>query len=248
MSLKEKTDWSKTEKPKIPSHVAIIVDGNRRWSAQKGRPTLEGHRQGVVRIKELIKVAAEKGVRSITFWAFSTENWTRNQKFISDIFSLFRQVLDQRDFFEEMIKSGGQIHILGDISRFPQDIADKINQYLKEPGPQKKIIDVNIALNYGGRDELLRAVRKIVAGGYKPEEVTVELINQFLDTAGQPDVDLMIRTGGELRTSGYLLWQLNYAEFYFTKTYFPDFDKKEFEKALEEYAQRNRRFGGDSTK
>lgn len=230
---------------KIPAHVAVIMDGNRRFAEQNNLPEIEGHKKGVERIKELVAYAGQIGIRSITFWAFSTENWTRGRQFLDEIFSLFRQTLRNRNFFDELTRNGGQIHILGDISKFPQDIVEKINRYLKEPPPSDKKIDVNIALNYGGRDELLRAFKKIVAQGFKSEEITTDLINRFLDTAGQPDVDLMIRTGGELRTSGYLLWQLNYAEFYFTKTFFPNFGVEEFKKALEEFSRRNRRFGGN---
>ncbi|MCL5004049.1 MAG: polyprenyl diphosphate synthase [Patescibacteria group bacterium] len=232
---------------KIPAHVAIIMDGNRRWAKARGLKEIEGHKRGVERIKELVKFAAKTGIKSVTFWAFSTENWSRSKSFLRDILWLFRHVLNERqDFFEELTQSGGEVHILGDISKFPKDIVKKINFYLREPGPKDKIIDVNIALNYGGRDELLRAFKKIVAKGYNASQITVDLINRYLDTAGQPDVDLMIRTGGERRTSGYLLWQLNYAELYFTKTYFPDFGTKEFKKALKDYAGRDRRFGGDS--
>ena len=232
---------------KTPAHVAIIMDGNRRWARQHDLKEIEGHKKGVDRIKELVKYATKIGVKSITFWAFSTENWTRDRSFLKDIFWLFRHVLnDRKDFFDDLVKSGGQIHILGNISKFPKDIVEKVNNYLSLPGPRKKVIDVNFALNYGGRDELIRTVKKILDEGYTSKNVSVDLINRYLDTVGQPDVDLMIRTGGEIRTSGFLLWQLNYAELYFSKTYFPDFGKEEFEKALEDYSLRNRRFGGNT--
>lgn len=231
----------------VPAHVAIIMDGNRRWAREKGLKDIEGHQRAVEKIKELVEQAARNGVKHITFWAFSTENWSRNKEFLSEIFWLFRSVLDRKSgLFDNLQRNGGQLHILGDVSKFPEDIHRQITNYLKEPGPGNKVIDVNFALNYGGRDELVRAVRKMVEKGYRPAQITPELIGQFLDTAGQPDVDLLIRTGGEIRTSGFLLWQLNYAEFYFTPTYFPDFGKAEFEKALEDYSRRNRRFGGDS--
>lgn len=231
----------------IPNHVAIIMDGSRRWARSHGLEEIEGHKKGVERIKELVEYAAKIGVKSITFWAFSTENWTRDQSFLKDIFWLFRHVLNERkDFFEDLVKSGGQLHILGDIGKFPKDIVEKINSYLSLPGPKKKIIDVNFALNYGGRDEIIRAFKKILSSGHSPGDINVDLINQNLDTSGQKDVDLLIRTGGELRTSGFLLWQTNYAEFYFTKTFFPDFGKEDFEKALEDYTLRDRRFGGNT--
>ena len=232
---------------KIPTHVAIIMDGNRRWARSHGFKDIEGHKKGVERIKELVKYTARLGVKSITFWAFSTENWTRDRSFLKDIFWLFRHVLNEReDFFDDLVKSGGQIHILGDINKFPKDIVKKINNYLSLPGPKKKTINVNFALNYGGRDELIRAFKKILEDGHSSHDVNVDLVNQYLDTAGQSDVDLLIRTGGELRTSGFLLWQTNYAEFYFSKTFFPDFGKEEFEKALEDYSLRDRRFGGNT--
>lgn len=238
---------SSNENPKIPQHVAIIMDGDRRWSHSHNVEEIEGHKRSVDRIRELVEYAAKIGVKSITFWAFSTENWGRSQSFLNDLFSLFRHVLfQQKDFYEDLTQSGGRMHVLGDLSKFPADIVNKVNEYLNLPGPSKKIIDVNIALNYGGRDELLRALKKIVGKGTPPEQITAELVSESLDTAGQPDVDLMIRTGGELRTSGFLMWQLNYAEFYFPKTYFPDFGVEEFKKALNDFALRDRRFGGDT--
>lgn len=231
--------------PGEPVHVAIIMDGNRRWAKAHHLKEINGHLRAVARIKEIVKVAAKKGIGYLTFWAFSTENWKRNKTFLKDIFWLFRHVLNQkRGFFKELVGFGGQIHILGDLNKFPADIVKKINDYLKIPLP-RKTIDINFALNYGGRDDLVRAFKKIVAKGYPPSQITTNLISNHLDTAGQPDVDLLIRTGGEIRTSGFLAWQLNYAEFYFTKTYFPDFGEKEFLAALKDYAGRQRRFGGD---
>lgn len=235
------------KQPALPRHVALIMDGNRRWARARGSKEIEGHFRSIERVKEIVEESIRRGVKNLTFWAFSTENWRRHHAFINDIFSVFRFVLEKRtSFFEELTQNGGHLHILGDVTKFPQDIVQKIGAYLKEPAPVKKTIDVNFALNYGGRDELLRAFHKIVEAGYKPNEISTAVINNHLDTAGQPDVDLMIRTGGELRTSGFLMWQLNYAEFYFTKTFFPDFGKREFQKALDDYAQRERRFGGDA--
>lgn len=234
---------------RIPTHVAIIMDGNRRWVNSKSLKETEGHKVSVERIKEIIAYCAKIGVRHVTFWAFSTENWKRNEEFLRNIFQLFRFILDKRkDFFDDLAGNGGEIHILGDLSRFPGDIVSKIEGYLElqKKGLMKKTIDVNFALNYGGRDELIRAFKKIMEKGYKSTEITPELVGQHLDTVGQPDVDLMIRTGGEIRTSGFLLWQLNYAEYYFSKTYFPDFGVGEFKLALEEFSRRNRRFGGDN--
>ncbi len=236
---------AKVKLSKVPRHVAIVVDGNRRWAREKGLPDIAGHKKAVDNLEPLIGRAAEHGVEAITFWAWSTENWKRNREFVDDIMSLFREVLRRKKTWQRLLEKGGEMRILGELSRFPADIVNQINQHLKQK-PKKRQIWVNIALNYGGRDEIIRAFKEIVARGHRPEEITAELISQHLDTAGQPDVDLMIRTGGEKRTSGYLIWQSAYAEFYFTDTYMPDFTPEQFDQALLEFSQRNRRFGGDT--
>jgi undecaprenyl diphosphate synthase len=231
---------------KIPKHIAIVMDGNRRWARARSLREIEGHRKAAENIKPLVERCARLGVKHLTFWAFSTENWKRNKAFINDIMILFREYLGKKDLFEELKQKGGEVRVLGDLGRFPKDIRESVSFYLAQAKPQEKKININLALNYGGRDEILRAVRKVIDQSVKKEELTEELFSQFLDTAGQPDPDLVIRTGGEIRLSGYLLWQAAYSEFYFTDTLMPDFGPSELDKAIVEYSRRERRFGGDS--
>lgn len=229
----------------IPTHVAIIMDGNSRWAIQKDLSYIEGHREAIQRIREIIERAAELGVKYLTLWAWSNKNWKRNKKFIHDILNLFRENLKSDGFIQEALDKGAELNLIGSLERFPTDIAKKVKNYLKQKPTATKII-VNLAVGYEGRDELLRVIKKMIKEGIKAAEVNIELVNQFLDTSGQPDVDFLIRTGGEKRTSGYLIWQAADAEYYFTDTYMPDFTVQEFQKALDDYAQRERRMGGDS--
>lgn len=230
----------------IPRHIAIIMDGNRRWAREKGVPEIEGHRQGVEAIRPVVKRAGQLGVKHLTFWAWSTENWKRNQAFVSQIMAVFRETLKRRELFEELVSQAGELHIFGDLSKFPGDIQKMIKKYLEENKPSVKKIDVNFALNYGGRAEILRAVRQIIRDGVKAEDLDEDIFSSYLYTRGQADVDLLIRTGGEKRVSGFLPWQSVYAEYYFTKTYWPDFAPAELDKAVFDFASRDRRFGGDS--
>lgn len=231
---------------KIPQHVAIIMDGNRRWAKQRGLPQIEGHRVGADCIKPIVEKAIDLGIKSLTFWTFSTENWKRNEDFLKSIIQVFREFLLKKNLFEELKSRGGEVHIFGDPSKFPSDIQNKLDEYVKNNKPSSKLIDVNFALNYGGREEILQAVKRLIADGKKAIEITADLFNSYLYTAGQPDVDFIIRTGGEKRLSGYLPWQAVYAELYFTDIYWPDFTPANFEAALLEYTKRERRLGGDS--
>ena len=232
---------------KTPRHVALIMDGNRRWARARNLPDVDGHRQGVKMIKPLIKRAFEFGIESITFWAFATKNFKRDKDFISGIMTVFRETLDRREWFEEIRDAGGKLNIIGNPKRFPKDIIKKMNQYLADCQPDKPKGIVNFGLEYEGRDEIIRAIRKmydqIQKRKFNIKDLDLNTFEQYLDTAGQPDPDLMIRTGGELRLSGYLLWQIADTELNFTNVLWPDFTVEEFDKALEEYAQRNRRFG-----
>lgn len=227
---------------KIPTHVAIIMDGNMRWAKGKGLPYIEGIRQGANAIKPIVERASELGVKHITFWALSTENWKRGKEFTNNLFSVFREFLKRLDLFDELIERGGKIHVWGDIAELPQDIQDEIKKNI-EREPIEKKIDVNFCLNYGGRAEILRAVKNIVQDKLSPKEITAEKFSQYLYSNGQPDPDLIIRTSGEQRISGFLPWQSIYAEFYFPQVFWPDFTPGEFDKALLEYSQRERRFG-----
>jgi undecaprenyl diphosphate synthase len=227
-------------------HVAIIMDGNRRWAAERGLPSEEGHDYAAMKvIKPIVERCVNLKIPYVTFWAFSTENWKRDEEEIRALFSIFRKGL--RILGTELIKKGARMKLLGEIDRFPKDIAQKALDLIQR-SQSNSVITVTFALNYGGRDEILRAVKKIVEKGYKASQVTEELFSSMLDTVGTPDPDMIIRTGGEQRLSGYLPWQSVYAELYFTKTLFPDFTIEEFDKAVEEYSRRDRRFGGSTKK
>lgn len=226
------------------NHVAIIMDGNRRWAKNRNLDPVKGHEYATKNaIEPIITHLAKLHVPYVTFWAWSTENWKRDQEEIKGIFDVFR--LGLNTLAVKLIKQGAKFRLLGDIHKFPKDIAKKTLDLINKSN-KNTVITTTFALNYSGRDEILRAIKKIIKDNKKPEEITEELFSNYLDTAGIPDPDLVIRTGGEKRLSGYLPWQSVYAELYFTATLFPDFTPKELDKALAEFDQRDRRFGGDS--
>lgn len=226
------------------NHVAIIMDGNRRWAKARGLEPVKGHEAAVKNaIEPIITYLANQKIPYVTFWAFSTENWKRDEEEIKAIFDIFRLGLNTLAI--KLIQMGARFRLLGNINKFPKDIAQKsLDLITKSKG--NSVITTTFALNYGGRDEILRAVKKIVKDKLKPEEITEEVFGSYLDTAGLPDPDLIIRTGGDKRLSGYLPWQSVYAELFFTPTLFPDFAPKELDKILEDFGQRDRRFGGNS--
>jgi len=229
----------------LPQHVAIIMDGNRRWAKQKGLPVVMGHKKVVEdRIEELIDHAGHLGITHITFWAFSTENWERPDDEVSGVMNLFRLALTK--YAQKMIDKGARLRVIGDLSRFAPDIRAGMEQFM-EKSKNNSAITVTFALNYGGRDEIIRAFNKMLEVNNKTQmtndKLTESYFESFLDTAGMPDPDLIIRTGGEQRLSGFMLWQSEYAEFYFTETLMPDFDIKAFDDAVEEYGNRERRKG-----
>ena len=227
-----------------PKHVAIIMDGNRRWAKLKGLPSHEGHMYAAKNaIEPLIEECVKQKIPYVTFWAFSTENWKRDKTEIEDILKVFRFAL--ANLSARFIKRGARLHVLGDLNRFPKDITQKSLDMINQSQKNSQI-DVTFALNYGGRDEILRAVKKIIKDKVSEDKLTEEVFNRYLDTAGIPDPDLIIRTGGEQRLSGYLPWQSVYAELYFTPILFPDFSPQELNKALVEYNHRDRRFGGST--
>ncbi len=238
---KKYTPWARLAVSKLflPQHVAMIMDGNRRWAREKGIPIFIGHRYGFNRIEPLVAHAADLGIAYLTFWAFSTENWNREKKEVEALMNLFRRLFTG-SMVEKLKKNNVCIKTLGDISAFPKDIEDGIKKIIAETKNNTKIT-VNFALNYGGRAEILRTVRKILAD--KTADVTEDVFSSKLYTGGQPDPDLIIRTGGEQRLSGYLPWQSTYSELYFTKTYWPDFSNKAFNEAILDYVSRERRFG-----
>lgn len=226
------------------NHVAIIMDGNRRWARNRDLDPVKGHEAAVKNaIEPIITYLADNKIPYVTFWAFSTENWKRDAEEIKAIFDIFRMGLNTLAI--KLIQMGARFRLLGDINKFPKDIAQKsLDLITKSKG--NSVITTTFALNYGGRDEILRAVKKIVKDKLKPEEISEEVFGSYLDTAGLPDPDLIIRTGGDKRLSGYLPWQSVYAELFFTPTLFPDFAPKELGKILEDFGQRDRRFGGNS--
>ncbi len=229
---------------KYPQHVAIIMDGNRRWAKERGLDSVKGHEQAAKSaIEPLIEKCAELKIPYVTFWAFSTENWKRDQEELSGLFNVFRFALGTLAL--KFIQRGAKLRILGDLNKFPKDIAQKSLEMISASAKNHKIT-VTFALNYGGRDEILRAVKKIITNKIEPEKITEELFSSYLDTSGIPDPDLVIRTGGDQRTSGYLPWQSVYAELFFTKTLFPDFTPQMLVDILEDFGHRDRRFGGNS--
>jgi undecaprenyl diphosphate synthase len=222
-------------------HIAFIMDGNRRWAKEKKLPTLTGHAKGFARIEQVIDHAQSRGIKHVTFYAFSTENWNRDQKEITYLINLFRKLFAGR-LVKKLLKKGGKITILGDMSAFPTDLQDSTKKLI-EDSKDNTGMHINIALNYGGRAEIVQAVQQIISKEIKSTDITADLISQHLYTKNQPDPDLIVRTSGEHRLSGYLPWQSVYSELYFPEVYWPDFDTKELDKALEEYEKRQRRFG-----
>jgi len=228
------------------NHVAIIMDGNRRWAKSHGLDPVKGHEQAAKEaVEPLIEKCVELGIPYVTFWAFSTENWRRDETELKGLFDVFRFALGQLAL--RFIQRGARLRILGDVSRFPKDIAEKSLDMISKSANNHKIT-VTFALNYGGRDEILRAVKKIVNEKTPAEQIDESIFSSHLDTAGIPDPDLIIRTGGEQRLSGYLPWQSVYSELYFTPVLFPDFTPDELTLAINDFLKRDRRFGGDSPK
>lgn len=230
---------------KIPTHVGLIMDGNGRWATVKGLPRLAGHRAGVENLRGVITAGIKFGVKYLSFYAFSTENWNRPRDEVFGIMDLLAEFIDKETV--PLHKEGVRILHIGHLDRLPATLVEKI-QYAIDLTKDNRRITVQLAFNYGGRDEITTAVRKIVASGVKPEKVTEALIGRNLFTTGIPDPDLIIRTSGEMRTSNFLMWQSAYAEWVFPSTYWPDFNEDVFREMLREYSRRNRRFGGLSSK
>lgn len=226
----------------IPRHVAVICDGNRRWARQKGWEVIKGHEYASEHVFEnLADVAIELGIEYLTFWVFSTENWKRDKREVDFLLNLMRKYF--KEDIQRLHAKGVRIETIGDISKFPEDIQDSIAE-IKKQTAENTSITITLALNYGGRDELVRAMRAICQEHTKKEfDFTYDQISQHLDTRNLPDPDVIIRTGGEQRTSGFLLWQSEYAEYMFPKFYFPEFSAERFRQLMEEYALRQRRFG-----
>lgn len=222
-----------------PQHIAIICDGNRRWAREHHLEVVLGHKKAVDDVFEpLVDRAAEHGVQFVTFWVFSTENWQREKHEVDALLQLFRNILDKN--VDKLNKNGVKIRVIGDVLAFPQDIQDKLANAIEKTKNNQKITVV-LALNYGGRDELVRAVNKISED--KRKKISAEDISRNLDTQDIPDPDYIIRTGGEQRLSGFMLWQSEYAELAFPEFYFPDFTPEKLDELLVEFEHRKRRFG-----
>ena len=233
------------DKNNIPKHIAIIMDGNGRWAKEKGLPRTAGHREGVNRVKEIVRAAAQLGVKVVTFFAFSSENWVRPKAEISILMRYLNNFLDRQ--IRELEKNNIRFLAIGRGEPIPKYLQDKIKQAEDKTEKNSGMIVV-LALNYGARQEIVDAVKsfclKVQSGEEKISDLDVDVFSRYLYTANLPDPDLLIRTSAEKRLSNFLLWQLSYAELYFPKKYWPDFGAKDLEKAIEVYQKRERRFGG----
>jgi undecaprenyl diphosphate synthase len=225
---------------RVPTHVAIIMDGNGRWAAQRGLSRQAGHRAGTENIRRVIEAFGDRGVKYLTLFAFSTENWGRPKKEVDALLRLLGRVINRE--INTLHEKGVRLRHIGRLDPLSQRLQKKVQEAI-ELTKNNQRMTVSVAFNYGGRAEILDAVRHIVADGLPPERIDEEVFRSYLYTAGLPDPDLIIRTAGELRLSNFLLWQSAYAEYYFTPLYWPDFDAAEVDQALEAYGHRQRRFG-----
>lgn len=226
--------------PVVPRHVGIIMDGNGRWAQARGLPRSAGHRAGTENLRRVLRSAVEFSIPILTIYAFSTENWSRPKGEVRALLAILEGVIDRE--LGELHREGVQLRHVGRLQRLPVRLQKKVRQAIELTKNNQRLL-LNVAFDYGGRSELVDAVRRIIADGVSADQVDEALIGRYLYTAGLPDPDLIIRTSGEMRISNFLIWQGAYAEYYVTPALWPDFDKREFYKALEAYAQRERRFG-----
>lgn len=231
----------------LPVHVGIIMDGNGRWAQKRGLPRTVGHKKGTETLKKVLKCAREEGIKVVTLYAFSSENWSRPKEEVDALMNLFREYL--KNDVNNLLKEGVRVSFIGERERFAPDLIEKMNQI----EDQTKNLDgfhVVLALSYGSRSDILNAVQKLAQkvkeGDLTPHEIDMNCFSSHLSTAQIPDPDLIIRTSGEQRISNFLLWEMAYSEFYFTPVLWPDFDEKEFKKAINDFEQRHRRFGNIS--
>jgi undecaprenyl diphosphate synthase len=225
---------------RIPKHVAIIMDGNGRWAKQRGLPRSAGHHQGTENLRQIIRASVEFGVEILTIYAFSTENWNRPRREVELLLRILEMVIDRE--LAELNKNGVQIRHIGELEGIPERLQKKVLEACETTKDNTRLI-LNVAFNYGGRDEIVHAVQHIIEQGVRAEDVTEEMISEHLYTSGLPDPDLIIRTSGEFRLSNFLIWQSAYSEHYYTDVYWPDFDKGCLREALDDFASRRRRFG-----
>jgi undecaprenyl diphosphate synthase len=225
----------------VPRHVAIIMDGNGRWAKSRGLPRLAGHRAGTDNLRPILEASVEFGIQVLTIWAFSTENWQRPAQEVRGLLRILERMI--RRELRELDKQGVQLRHLGRLDRLPERLAKQVQDAIEFTKDNDRIV-LNVAFDYGGREEIVRAVRQIVREGIPADQIDEAVLSQHMYTAGQSDPDLIIRTSGEFRTSGFMLWQSAYTEYYITPTYWPAFDRDELYQALVAYGQRDRRYGG----
>jgi len=225
----------------VPRHVAIIMDGNGRWARARGLPRLAGHRAGTENIRPILEASVDFGIEILTIWAFSTENWCRPDAEVKGLLRILERMIKRE--LRELHKQGVQLRHIGRMDRLPSRLQKQVQDAVELTKGNERII-LNVAFDYGGRAEIVHAVQQIIREGISADEITEEVLSHHMYTAGQPDPDLIIRTGGDLRTSGFMLWQSAYTEYYITPTFWPDFGKEELYQALVAFGQRDRRFGG----
>lgn len=225
---------------KTPQHVAIIMDGNGRWASARGLPRLAGHRAGTENLRSIIEATVEFDIQYLTIYAFSTENWNRPEEEVHGLMRIFRNMLDRE--LKNLHENGVQLRHIGRLERIEPELQKRVKEAIALTKDNQRLI-LNVAFNYGGRDEILHAVQNIVRDSIQADDIDAELFSDYLYTADSPDPDLIIRTSGEYRCSNFLLWQGAYSEWYFTSTLWPDFNREELLKALVDFSQRDRRFG-----
>ena len=229
---------------RLPNHVAVIMDGNGRWARQRGLPRIEGHRRGATVLKEMLRYCKDLGIETLTAYAFSTENWGRPQTEVSFLMSLFERLLQKE--LKEMAEEEVCINFIGDLTPLPQSLQDEMRRSMESTKNNQGVF-FNVAINYGSRHEMINACKaiasKVQQGELSTDEIDDNTISQHLYTSNSPDPDLLIRTSGEMRLSNFMLWQLAYTEIYVTNTLWPDFDTEQFDRAIESFQQRDRRFG-----
>jgi undecaprenyl diphosphate synthase len=231
----------KAELPdKIPQHIAIIMDGNGRWAQARGLPRLAGHRAGTENLRHIIEACVEFGVKYLTIYAFSTENWGRPEDEVSGLMGIFDEVFERE--LTELHKQGARLQHIGRLDEVRPSLQEKVRNGIELTKNNDRLV-LNVAFNYGGRDEIVQAIRSIINDGIKPEDVDEDVVSRHLYTAGIPDPDLVIRTSGEQRISNFLIWQAAYAEWVFPQTFWPDFGREELLAAIQEFGRRERRYG-----
>jgi undecaprenyl diphosphate synthase len=230
---------------KLPAHVAFIMDGNGRWAARRGLPRLAGHQAGTENLRRVIRACVEFGIQYMTIYAFSTENWGRPKEEVDGLLHILEDVIDRE--LNELHEEGVQLRHIGHLDTLPEGLQNKVLRAI-EMTKENHTLTLCLAFNYGGRDEIVCAIQKMIAEGIKPDEVNAEIVSRHMFTAGIPDPDLIVRTSGEMRISNFLIWQGAYSEWFVTKKYWPDFDRDELYNALVEYGQRDRRYGRVSSK